>query len=567
MATVIARPAGASKPVERYDLIGVAHGRLVVLLLLFAAMTAVLAGKMLWMGISHGSGNGGIAAGGMAPPRADILDRNGEPLARTIDAYSIAVRPDRLIGDPQDLADRLHDIFPDTSAGDFYRLLKPGNGRKWAYLRRRALPEQVAQVNALGEVGIEFPREKERLYPQRTLAAHALGFTSVDGRGDMGVERAFDARLTDPAQRGNPLVLSLDARVQGVMESELYQGLTAQQARGAAGLVMDANTGEVIAMASLPVFDPNKLDNRTQDARRNDIVQSTYELGSTFKPLAIAAAMDAGVVTSMSKRYDATAPLAVGGFHIHDDHPMGRWINVPETLIHSSNIVTARIADELGSARLMAAYRLLGFDRRSEIELRERANTQWPRAWGRLTNMTVAYGHGIAVSPLHLACAYAALVNGGLYRPATMLKLREDQIPAGRRVFSAATSARMRQLLRLIVLDGTGRSADAPGYRVGGKTGSAEKAVGGGYAHHSLVTTFAAAFPMDNPRYVIVVMMDEPKGNAETHGLRTAAWNAAPVVRRVIERAAPMLGVFPEANRDVDVSELTPLLAGGKIED
>lgn len=565
MATVLARPAGSGPTPQRYDLIGVAHKRLVVLLLLFALMTAVLAGRMLWLGIFAGEGAGGRSIAGAVPPRADILDRNGEPLARTIDAYSIAARPERIIGDRQDLADKLHAIFPDTSAGQFYRLLQPG--KKWAYLRRRALPEQVAAVNALGEVGIEFPREKERLYPQRTLAAHALGFTSVDGTGGMGVERAFNDRLTNPAQRGTPLVLSLDARVQGVMESELYQGLTAQNANGAAGIVLDANTGEVVAMASLPVFDPNKLNNQTINARRNDIVQSDYELGSTFKPLAIAAAMDAGTVTSMAKRYDATAPLLVGGFRIHDDHSLGRWINVPETLIHSSNIATARIADEMGPERLQAAYRKLGFDRRSEIELRERAGTLWPSSWGRLTNMTVSYGHGIAVTPLHLACAYAALVNGGMWRPATMLKLREDQVPEGRRVFSASTSARMRQLLRLIVLDGTGRSADAKGYRVGGKTGSAEKPHAGGYAHHSLVTTFAAAFPMDNPRYVVLVMMDEPKGNAETFGLRTAAWTAAPVVRRFIERAAPMLGVFPEVNRDVDVSELTPLLWKAKVED
>ena len=558
MATVIARPVGAAGAPQRIDLTPVAHARLVALLLLFIAATVILTGRMLWLGVSAGNAGTQGQGAGFIPARADILDRNGEPLARTIDAYSIAVRPDRILGDRQDLADRLHDIFPDTSAGTFYRALQPG--RHWSYLRRRALPEQVAAVNALGEVGIEFPREKERLYPQRTLAAHALGFTSIDGTGGMGVERTFNERLTDAAHRHNPLVLALDSRVQAVMESELYQGLTAQQARAAAGIVLDANTGEVIAMASLPVFDPNKLSTGTMDARRNDVVQSVYELGSTFKPLAIAAAMDAGVVTSMSRRYDATEPLSIGGFRIRDDHPSGRWLNVPETLVHSSNIVTARIADELGSERLQAMYRRLGFDKRPAIELRERAGAIWPSSWGRLTTMTTSYGHGIAVTPLHLASAYAALVNGGIWRPATMLKLREGEVPQGRRVFSAATSARMRQLLRLIVLDGTGRSADAKGYRVGGKTGSAEKAHEGGYAHHSLVTTFAAAFPMDNPRYVVLVMMDEPKGNAETFGLRTAAWTAAPVVRRFVERAGPMLGVYPQANRDVDVSELTPLL-------
>lgn len=558
MATVLIKSVPPERSVQRIDLAAVAHGRLIVLLLLFMAAALILAGRMLWLGMFDPGAAGGQQAVLGMPPRADILDRNGEPLARTIDAYSIAVRPRRILGDRQDLADKLHDIFPDTSAGEFFRLLQPDH--RWAYLRRRALPQQVAAVNALGEVGIEFPREKERLYPQRTLAAHALGFTSVDGTGGMGVERAFNTRLTDPALRGQPLVLALDARVQAVMESELYNGLVAQQARGAAGVVLDANTGEVIAMASLPVFDPNKLTGGTMDARRNDVIQSVYELGSTFKPLSIGAAMDAGVVTSMSTRYDATAPLEIDGFRIHDDHPLGRWLNVPETLIHSSNIVTARIAKELGAQRLQALYGDLGFHTRAPIELRESAGTIWPSSWGMVTTMTTAFGHGIAVTPLHLACAYAALVNGGIWRPATLVKLRAEEVPQGRRVFSAATSARMRQLLRLIVLKGTGRSADAKGFRVGGKTGSAEKPHQGGYARHSLVTTFASAFPMDNPRYVVLVMMDEPQGNAETHGLRTAAWTAAPIVRRFVERAGPMLGVFPEANRDLDVSELMSLL-------
>lgn len=563
MATVLARPIPPERPAQRFDLIGVAHARLVVLLVIFAALTGILAARMLWMGVTGWGGGDGAQVMDGAPLRADIVDRNGEPLARNLDAYAISVRPDRLIGDRQDLADELHGIFPDTSAGAFYRVLTGGH---WAYLRRRALPEQVAAVNALGEVGIEFPREKERLYPQRTLAAHALGFTDIDGKGGLGVERAFNARLTDPARRSQPLVLALDSHVQAVVESELYAGLVAQNAKGAAALILDANTGEVVSMASLPVFDPNKLTADTMDARRNDVVQSVYELGSTFKPLAVAAAMQAGAVTSMAERFDATVPLGVDGFRIHDDHALKRWLNVPEILIHSSNIGTARIADRLGSAGLQAMYRALGFDQPPAIELKEKAGTLWPSSWGRLTNMTVAYGHGIAVTPLHLASAYAALVNGGIWRPATMLKLAPGEAPAGSRVFSPATSARMRQLLRLIVLNGTGRSADAKGFRVGGKTGSAEKAAAGGYARHSLVTTFAAAFPMDNPRYVVLVMMDEPKGNSETHGLRTAAWTAAPIVKRIVERAGPMLGVYPDETRDVDVSELTPLVERDKPE-
>lgn len=563
MATIVVRHDRLPVHRQRQNLTAVAHQRLMILMLLILVTGAVLVLRLAWMGIdSSGQEQRGLAGAGL-PARADIVDRNGVPLARTMDAYSISVQPRKLIGDPRELAEQLHKIFPDDSADHFYAQL---TGGKWAYLRHRALPEQVAAVNALGEVAIEFPREKERLYPQRTLAAHVLGFAPVDGKGGMGVEAAFDGRLTDPELRGKPLTLSLDSRVQGALESELYQGMTDQRALGAAGIVLDANTGEIVAMASLPVFDPNKLG-ADDAARRNDVVQSRYELGSTFKPLAIGAAMDNGTVTSMSRRYDATTPLQVGGFHIKDDHPLGRWLNVPETLVHSSNIVTARIADEMGAAPMQKLYRALEFDRRPSIELRERSRSLWPTSWGRITTMTVAYGHGIAVTPLHLASAYAALVNGGMWRPATLLRLKEQDVPKGRRVFSAATSARMRQLLRMIVAEGTGRSANAPGYRVGGKTGTAEKPFEGGYAHHSLITTFAAAFPMDNPKYVVLTMMDEPQGSAEHPGVRTAAYTAAPVVKRVVERIGPMLGIMPDERRDVDISELMPLLWKAKGEE
>ncbi|WP_257540391.1 penicillin-binding protein 2 [Sphingobium sp. CFD-1] len=569
MATIIVQPGGARAGRQRINLTAIAHNRLMLLLLLFLAITAILIGRLTWVGFFADGGRGGDGLSGLLPARADIVDRNGVPLARTMDAYSIAVRPSKLIGEPAELARKLHEIFPDEPETEFYKKL---TGKGWAYLRRRALPEEVAAVNALGEIGIEFPREKERLYPQRTLAAHVLGFApNADGVGGMGVEAAFNDRLIDPALRGQPFAISIDSRVQGALESELYAQMVAQNAKGAGGVILDANTGEVIAMASIPVFDPNKLQNyagkKCSDSPLcNHIVQARYELGSTFKPLSIGAAMDRGVVTSMSKRYDATAPLAVAGFKIKDDHPLGRWVNVPQILVHSSNIGTARIADEMGAEPLQHLFRELHFDQRAPIELNERAKSIWPSSWGRITTMTVSYGHGIAVTPLHLAAAYAALVNGGMWRPATLRKLKPDEVPQGHRVFSAATSARMRQLLRMIVSAGTGRSANAVGYRIGGKTGSAEKPEEGRYNKTSLVTTFAAAFPMDNPRYVVLTMMDEPKGNAQTFGLRTAAWTAAPVVKRVVERTAPMLGIMPDEQRDVDISDLMPLLGGDKGE-
>ena len=555
MNTLVVRPTRVRTAGVRQQILLTAQQRLMILMLLFAAAFFLVSMRLVYFALFD-TGSGNRAAGAFIPARADMVDRNGVPLARTIDGYSIRVVPSKLLNDRNYLAGELHRIFPDMSRAD---LLAKLTGPRPTYIRRRALPDQVAAVNAIGDVGFDYPREKERLYPQLTLAAHVLGFTNAEGHGVTGVEGAFDQRLIDKATRGEPLALSIDARVQGVLESELSAAVANLEAIGGAGVILDVHTGEVAAMTSLPTYNPNKLTGSDPTTRRNAVTYNLYELGSTFKPLSIGAAIDNGTVTSMARRYDASAPLPIAGFRIRDSHP-GRWYNVPETLIESSNIATARIADDLGREPLEKLFRDLNFDERPGIELKERAFPLWPKNWGRVTTMTTSYGHGIAVTPLHLASAYAALVNGGVYRPATLLKLGDKAPPQGRRVFKAATSARMRQLLRLIVSDGTGKQADAPGFRVGGKTGSAEKPGAGGYRRHSLVSTFAAVFPMDNPRYVVIVMIDEPKGNAYSSGQRTAGWTAAPVVRKVVTRAGPMLGVFPDQSRDVDVSELTPLL-------
>ena len=556
MNTLVVRPTRVRTAGVRQQILLTAQQRLMILMLLFAAAFFLVSVRLVYFALFD-TASGHRSAAAFIPARADIVDRNGVPLARTIDGYSIRVVPSKLLNDRQYLADELHKIFPDTPREELFARI---SGSRPTYIRRRALPDQVAAVNAIGDVGFDFPREKERLYPQLSLAAHVLGFTNAEGHGVTGVEGAFDQRLIDKATRGDPLALSIDARVQGVLESELSAAVTNLEAIGGAGIILDVHTGEVAAMTSLPTFNPNKLTGSDPTTRRNAVTYNLYELGSTFKPLSIAAAIDNGTVTSMAKRYDATKPLAIAGFRIRDSHMMNRWLNVPETLIHSSNIVTAQIGDQLGREKMEELFRNLEFDGRPHIELKERAFPLWPKDWGRLTTMTTSYGHGIAVTPLHLASAYAALVNGGIWRPATLMKLGDKAPPQGRRVFKAATSARMRQLLRLIVSDGTGKQAEAPGFRVGGKTGSAEKPGAGGYRRHSLVSTFAAAFPMDNPRYVVLVMIDEPKGNAYSSGQRTAGWTAAPVVRKVVTRAGPMLGVFPDESRDVDVSELTPLL-------
>lgn len=557
MTTLLANSRKVQFSGKQKEVAANAHFRLMVLLLVFLAVFTIIVGRLISFGILEEAQPERQSSAVFVPPRGDIVDRNGVPLARTIQGYAVRVVPERLLGDKEILARQLAEIFPDTSAAEFLSTLK---GPRPTYLRRRALPHEVKQVHALGEIGIEFPREDERLYPQGNMAAHVLGYVNADGDGVMGMERALNDRLKDENLRGQPATLSIDSRVQAALESELMSAMTSLQARGAAGIILDVHSGEVMALASLPVFDPNKIRKSTMKYQTNEVTQSVFELGSTFKPLTVAAALDAGTVTDLAVRYDATKPIRIGGFSISDDHSQNRFLNVPEALVHSSNVVTARIADNLGKEGMEDMIRRLGFDERPHIELAERGQPLWPQSWGRVTNMTIAYGHGIAVTPLHLASAYAALVNGGIWRPATLLKVKPDEEAKGRRVFKAATSARMRQLLRMIVSDGTGRKADAPGYRIGGKTGSAEKPSNGGYSKNSLISTFAAAFPMDNPRYAIIIMLDEPKGNAESAYQRTAGWTAAPVVRKLVPRVGPMLGVVPDEHRDVDVSELTPLL-------
>ncbi len=577
MTTVVARPNSRHNANAIRAMAALSFWRLLVLVGMFCLFALLIVGRLAMLAVFESSRAYGATTADYVPERGDILDRNGTPLARTIRGYAIWVKPANLLSDKRKLATDLAVIFPDETADEFYTKL---SANEPGYLRKRALPEQVRRVHDLGEIAIEFPREDERLYPQHDLAAHVLGYVDRNGNGVIGMERTLDQQLRDPKTRGKAVELSLDVRTQAALELELASGMKSTGAKGAAGIVLDVKTGEVMAMSTLPAFNPNRpnfADTADFDSaiaagktpiayQTNAVTNRVYELGSTFKPLTVAAALDAGTVRNLAIRYDATGPLEVAGFKIRDTHPAGRWLNTPEALVHSSNVVTAQIADNLGKENMEKMLRGLEFDRRPSIELAERSRTLWPKSWGRVTNMTVGYGHGMAVTPLHLASGYAAMVNGGIWRPATLIKKDAKTKHPGRRVFSAATSARMRQLLRMIVVDGTGKKADAVGYRVGGKTGSAEKPDAGGYARNLVVSTFAAAFPMDNPRYIILVMLDEPKGTAESGFQRTAGWTAAPIVRRTINRIGPQLGVNPDAHRDVDVSELTPLLWSPKGE-
>ena len=537
----------------------------------FAAVAVIALLRILWLGTFEDAPKRADGLAALLPARGDIVDRNGVPLARAFPAYALWYNPAALGDDgaplvhgARQVAEALVKVFPDMDVAQLTARLAEG---KPGYLRRRILPEDANKIHALGEPALEFPREVERFYPQGSMAAHVLGFVGADGKGHVGMEQVFDKQLTDPATRGAAAVLSIDTRVQGALEDELSKGMLESAAKGAAGIVLDVDTGEVVALASLPSFNPNLIDQAGTANIFNRVTNQVYELGSTFKPITVAAAIDAGTVTDLSRRYQSNRPLQIGGFQIRDSHSFGGSLNVPEALIHSSNIVTAQVADQLGSARLNATMRALDMNQRPGIELPARGFPIWPGGErSRITTMTVSYGHGIAVTPLHLASAYAAMVNGGVWRPATLMKVDPAHINPGRRVWKASTSARMRQLLRMIVDLGTGKKANAPGYRVGGKTGSAEKPGVGGYRRTSLVATFAAAFPMDRPRYVVIAMLDEPQGTVATSGQRTAAWNAAPVVGRVVPRIGPLLGIMPDATRDVDISDLAPLVGNGEGE-
>ena len=555
----LGRPVKSTrKPQESLAL---TYHRLMLVMLLFAGVTLLIVGRLVFLQLFTDRSSGASIGNPLLPARGDLVDRNGVPLARTIPAWSIAVHPRKLLGNPDELAVKLAQLIPGRTAAEYKAMLTAN--KNFVYLARRAVPELVAAVNALGEPGIAFGREPERLYPQTQLAGHILGWTDMDGHGVAGMEKVLDKKLLDPNLRGTPTALAIDSRVQAAMESELGAAVLKHSAEGATGIVLDVHTGELIALASFPTFNPNAAGLSPPDAQFNRATMGVYELGSVFKPITVAAAMEAGVVRSPAQRYQSGAPVSIGRFRIKDDHPIPGSANIVETLVHSSNIVTAQIADQMGVERMQAAFRALGFHQPAHIELPEKGHPLFPSTWSRATVLTSGFGHGVAVSPLHLATAYATLVNGGIWRPSTLMKVKNA--PAGRRVYSEATSLKMRQMLRMIVLEGTGRKGEAPGFRVGGKTGTAEKlSAGGGYSKKVNVSTFAAAFPMDNPRYVVVAMLDAPKGTADTFGFTTAAWTAAPVVSKVISRSGPLLGVIPSDTRDADVSNMMALVGKPK---
>ena len=548
--------------------------RLLAAAALFALVFVVVALRLVDI-VLLSSGSAESHAGRIrpiAPPppvRADILDRNGKLLATTLDSPSLYADP-RQILDAREATRALTAVLPQLNPAELHAKLT--SGKSFVWIKRRLTPRQHYAVNRLGIPGLQFEHAERRVYPLGDLAAHVVGFCGIDNNGLAGLERALDRTVKGI---GGPVQLSLDARVQFILHEELTKVISDFSAKGAAGIIMDVRTGEIVAMVSLPDFDPNhpgQTDPRLSPAEAtertfNKITLGDYEMGSVFKIFNTAMALDSGV-TSMTKGYDASHPIHIGRFTIEDYHGKHRWLSVPEIFMYSSNIGSARMAVDAGAERQRSFLGRLGLLKPVPIELDEVAKPHYPARWREINVMTIAYGHGIAVTPLHLITAVSAIVNGGVLRHPTLLKLAPGAVPPGEQVMSPKTSDQMRKLMRLVVEHGTAKLAAAPGYVVGGKTGTAEKNSGGHYQEKKLLSSFIGAFPMHDPRYAILTLVDEPHGTKQSHGFATAGWTVVPATSRIIQRIAPILGVLPvdEASPAVARALMIESMQGKRIE-
>ncbi|MDX5382131.1 MAG: penicillin-binding protein 2 [Rhodobacterales bacterium] len=543
-----------------------AEGRLLVLGVLFVCAFAMVGARMGLLAASEPSEPRASAAGAeIEALRADIVDRQGRVLATNLETYSLYAQPPQMI-DPEHAATELARIFPDL---DRDKLVADFTGsRKFLWIKRRLSPEQRQAVHDIGDPGLLFGPRDMRLYPNGRLAAHVLGGAGF-GRegvhaaeviGVAGVERQFDEQLRDPARAGKPLELSLDLTIQAATEEVLSGGMRLLNAKGAAAVLMDVHTGEVISIASLPDFDPNDRPAPPTQGRPDDsplfnrVVQGVYELGSTFKIFTVAQALELGMVTP-DTIINTKSPMTWGRHRISDFRNYGPELTVSKVIEKSSNVGTARIAIEIGAERQRDFLGQLGLLETTKFEMVEARGGRplLPPRWSELSTMTISYGHGISATPLHLAAAYATMVNGGTRVEPTLLK--QDGPQFGPRVISEKTSEQLRRMLRLTVSQGTASFGDVPGYAVGGKTGSADKPRldGRGYETDKVLATFAATFPAHDPKYVLIVTLDEAVETSGSEPRRTAGWTAVPVAAEVIRRVAPLLGLRPE----IEPAELT----------
>ena len=528
---------------------GRTRSRVAMTIAIFVAIYGTIAGRLVWLGFQEPK----VATaytGKVLASRPDIVDRNGEVLATDIKTASLYAEPKNIV-DADEALELLSTVLPDLDPEQTFNRLKSGTGFAW--LRRQLTPRQQADVMALGIPGIGFRTETKRFYPGGRTAAHVLGLVNVDNQGIAGMEKYVDQqgladlRATGLATASNlaPFQTSIDLRVQHIVRDELVAAMAKYHAIAAGAVVMNAKTGEVVAMASLPDFDPNDPREANLPDRLNRVSGGVFEIGSTFKGFTLAMALDSGRA-NLNSRFDASRPIQIARHTIRDFHGKGRVLTVPEVFIYSSNIGTAKMAETQTVEEHRAFFKKIGLLDRLDIELPEVATPTGPKEWKRIHQITISFGHGVATTPLQTAMAAGAMLNGGLLIEPTFLPRTEKEAQLSAvRVISEKTSSEMRYLFRLNVEKGSGRRAEVPGYFVGGKTGTAEKVVNGRYSGDKRFNAFLAGFPVNDPQYIVLVVLDEPKG--EKPGMSaTSGLNAAPTVGAIIRRSASLLGVKPE---------------------
>lgn len=489
------------------------------------------------------------AANVLMTSRPDLVDRNNEVIAKDLTTYSLHADPQKMKF-PAEALDRLAEVIPDIDKAKLLeRLRGPGH---FVWIKREMTPAQQAQILDLGIPGLSFDRETRRFYPGGSVASHLVGYVDIDNHGIAGFEKFVDDQWLEDlraaglgsGERMKPLQLSIDMRVQHVVRDELAKAMALYKAIAAVGIILDAHTGEVVAMSSLPDYDPNDIQATFSKDALNRATAGVFEMGSTFKVFTTAMALDSGLV-QMTDTFDARKPISQGGFKISDFHAQRRILTLPEVFTYSSNVGTVRMALTVGIEKHEAFLRNLGLLAPAQHELPEIGKPQSPKEWKTLNSMTISFGHGIAVTPLQTVSAAAAMLNGGKLIPPTFRSRSVDEADRlATQVVSADTSAKMRYLFRLNVEKGSGKRAEVEGYAVGGKTGTAEKVVNGRYASDKRLNSFLSAFPIDNPRYVMLVMLDEPKPVEGQHSA-TAGLNTAPTTAAIIRRIATTLGVSP----------------------
>jgi len=562
-APVAERPALAREPWRRRLVASLLYGRnvdrtaktrarIALAALVFALGYAVIATRLAMIATApegHASRRA-IAQDAVATARPDVLDHNGEILATDVRTPSLFAEPHRII-DVDEASELLTAVMPDIDAAELRGRL--ASKRRFVWLKREITPEQREQIHRLGIPGIGFLPENKRVYPNGAVVSHLIGHVNIDNQGTAGIEKWLDARgladlhlaglATDRLQK--PVELAVDLRVQHALRDELITARAKFKAVAAAGLLTDVRTGEVVSMVSVPDYDPNNPREALDPTRINRLTTGVFEMGSTFKALTVAMALDSGKIT-LKSAFDASHPLQYGKFAIHDFHAQNRVLTVPEIFTYSSNIGTARMALSLGIEHHKWFLRKMRQLERLRTELPESAEPLVPKRWAELNTVTIAFGHGLSVAPLQAVAAIGALMNGGRLIPPTFLKRSEaDALALGTQVVKPETSDKMRYLMRLNVEKGTATKADVKGYYVGGKTGTSDKVVGGRYSKTKVLTSFTAVLPADQPRYLLLIMLDEPHATPDTHGFTTSGWNAVPVGGAVIARIAPLLGLEP----------------------